>query len=127
MNSRKCPKCMLPLSEVVMAGQRVDRCDTCAGVFFDVGELDAILTLIARFNAVTLNEPDIPLPDFERQREVLCPHDGAAMEPSEAGPVIIDTCPSCRGIWLDGGEITALKLAENTIRENLNLYIRLGN
>ncbi len=39
-----------------------------------------------------------------------CPRDGAQMETSrhEAG-FEIDTCPTCKGVWLDKGELDALK------------------
>ncbi|MFT5431845.1 MAG: Zn-finger nucleic acid-binding protein [Myxococcota bacterium] len=110
-----------------MAGVLVDRCTECTGVFFDAGELDSVLKLISVFNRVQLTEPELPVSQAERDRAVACPADGAAMEPVESGPVTIDKCPTCAGIWLDGGEIAALKLTENNIRENLNLYIRLGN
>lgn len=33
-----------------------------------------------------------------------CPVDGAAMAKEIVLNVIIDRCPSCRGVWLDGGE-----------------------
>ncbi|MEV7974234.1 zf-TFIIB domain-containing protein [Cellulomonas sp. NPDC089187] len=34
-----------------------------------------------------------------------CPTDGAALVMSERQGVEIDYCPSCRGIWLDRGEL----------------------
>lgn len=110
-----------------MAGVVVDRCTECTGVFFDAGELESVLKLISVFNKVKLDEPELPVSKVERERRVMCPVDGAAMAAVESGPVTFDQCPTCAGIWLDGGEIAALKLTENNIRENLNLYIRLGN
>lgn len=34
-----------------------------------------------------------------------CPTDGAVLEISERAGVEIDYCPSCRGMWLDRGEL----------------------
>jgi hypothetical protein len=48
---------------------------------------------------------------LEASKEVRqhCPVDGAAMEKEIVMSVIIDRCPSCHGVWLDGGEIDQLK------------------
>lgn len=34
-----------------------------------------------------------------------CPVDGAVLEMSERHGVEIDYCPTCRGVWLDRGEL----------------------
>ena len=34
-----------------------------------------------------------------------CPVDGATLEMSERQGVEIDYCPTCRGVWLDRGEL----------------------
>ena len=34
-----------------------------------------------------------------------CPVDGATLVPVERQGIEIDHCPSCRGIWLDRGEL----------------------
>jgi len=39
---------------------------------------------------------------------------------------VVDICSECGGVWLDGGEIATLKLAENNIRQNHDLYVRLA-
>jgi len=36
---------------------------------------------------------------------VNCPVDGAVLEMSERQGVEIDYCPTCRGVWLDRGEL----------------------
>ena len=40
-----------------------------------------------------------------------CPVDGAAMEKEIVMSVIVDRCPSCNGVWLDGGELEQLESA----------------
>jgi Zn-finger nucleic acid-binding protein len=34
-----------------------------------------------------------------------CPVDGAVLVPIERSGIEIDHCPSCRGVWLDRGEL----------------------
>lgn len=34
-----------------------------------------------------------------------CPVDGAALVPMERQGIEIDHCPTCRGVWLDRGEL----------------------
>lgn len=42
-----------------------------------------------------------------------CPNDGAQLVMSERQGVEIDYCPSCRGIWLDRGELD--KIIERSV------------
>lgn len=39
------------------------------------------------------------------QGPMSCPVDGAALVMSERSGVEIDYCPTCRGVWLDRGEL----------------------
>lgn len=39
---------------------------------------------------------------------LMCPNDSAAMQTLERGGVQFDMCPSCRGVWLDRGELEKL-------------------
>nr|WP_066794408.1 zf-TFIIB domain-containing protein [Sphingomonas soli] len=34
-----------------------------------------------------------------------CPVDGATLVPTERSGIEIDHCPTCRGVWLDRGEL----------------------
>ena len=38
-----------------------------------------------------------------------CPIDGAQMSKEIAHMIVIDRCPKCQGVWLDGGELERLK------------------
>lgn len=46
---------------------------------------------------------------------LMCPNDDAAMQTMERGGVQFDMCPSCRGVWLDRGELE--KLMESAARD----------
>ena len=39
---------------------------------------------------------------------LMCPNDNDAMQTLERGGVHFDMCPSCRGVWLDRGELENL-------------------
>ncbi len=38
-----------------------------------------------------------------------CPVDGATMAKEVAHMIVVDRCPECKGVWLDGGELELLK------------------
>lgn len=42
---------------------------------------------------------------------LMCPNDNAAMQTLERNGVQFDMCPSCRGVWLDRGELEKLMAA----------------
>ncbi len=44
-------------------------------------------------------------------REVvyMCPIDGVQMKKEHHEEIIIDRCPKCNGVWLDAGELSAIK------------------
>ena len=39
------------------------------------------------------------------QGPMACPVDGTALQMSERSGIEIDYCPTCRGVWLDRGEL----------------------
>ena len=43
----------------------------------------------------------------EAQRS--CPVDGAEMTKEVAHMLLIDRCPSCNGVWMDGGELERMQ------------------
>jgi hypothetical protein len=43
-----------------------------------------------------------------------CPLDSMAMTKEIVCNIVIDRCPSCGGVWLDGGELDLLKQAIKT-------------
>ena len=44
---------------------------------------------------------------------LMCPNDNAAMQTMERSGVQFDMCPTCRGVWLDRGELEKLMAAAN--------------
>jgi hypothetical protein len=39
----------------------------------------------------------------------LCPIDQSKMSKEVAHMIVVDRCPTCSGVWLDGGELERLK------------------
>ena len=49
-----------------------------------------------------------------RETTRTCPVDGSILLKEHRSEIIIDRCPKCKGVWLDFGEIEALKEAAKT-------------
>lgn len=47
-----------------------------------------------------------------------CPNCDKGMQEINRNNVQIDMCPSCRGVWLDRGELEKLLAAVNTVRQS---------
>ena len=48
---------------------------------------------------------------MDREGTRTCPVDGSALVKEHKGEIIMDRCPTCDGVWLDAGEIEAIKSA----------------
>ena len=46
--------------------------------------------------------------DAAQENIRLCPVDASSMQKEIAHMLVIDKCPTCRGVWLDGGELDKL-------------------
>ncbi len=98
----KCPRCLNPLSEVVLHGQSVDQCSACGGSWFDPSELGNAV------EAMTVADNVLPLPSAD-EATVCCPECRTQMlqlNYAYDSGVMIDRCPNCYGVWLDADELT---------------------
>ncbi len=43
---------------------------------------------------------------------LLCPNDNSSMQSVQRSGVEFDMCPTCRGVWLDRGELEKLMASE---------------
>jgi Zn-finger nucleic acid-binding protein len=125
MIMRNCPKCKIPMPSSTLRVQEIERCEECNGTFFDKGELDSIINLIEIYRSVELDELDVSIENTERV-PYLCPSDSSEMLRKEYPGAILDECSKCAGLWLDDGEISSLNATAIHIKNNLNLYLRLG-
>ena len=104
-----CPKCdNRQLAPAEVQGVEVDQCPECGGVWCDAGELARLLSLEAEsVESLFSGRPD-PATDA---RVGQCPRDDTRMlrvASARNRNVIVEACPTCKGIWLDGGELRRL-------------------
>ncbi len=99
-----CPKCQKEsLKWVDEDGVELDYCPKCGGIWFDENELDAVLGKHKKvsFNKVK-NDSTAMTTDYQT---AMCPVCQVVMkkvpEKNSAG-IMLDQCPQCNGIWLDG-------------------------
>ena len=56
-----------------------------------------------------------------RTQGMPCPIDGAPLVMSERSGIEIDYCPTCRGVWLDRGELD--KIVERSAADSRPVHI----
>lgn len=116
----KCPVDQEPLTTKTYEAQiQVDECPACRGMWLDEGELERIQQTRERDYSDELRRiPDSVLGAYEMARQKIqdgrnCPSCDRDMEKREyayASRILVDSCPSCRGFWLDRGEVEALEV-----------------
>ena len=112
-----CPRCDRAMAEVrpESSPTRLDACLTCKGVWFGGGELTAFLQFgLSEVQSVRQQIGDglghYVDRDIDEAGLLSCPQCHFCMEREPLGsdtPVLIDICPTCRGVWLDAGELVA--------------------
>lgn len=116
----KCPKDKHELiKELYEDCVEIDKCSTCQGMWLDEGELEKIEETIKNDYTDELKKlPDYANEAFNMSRAssekaYICPTCDEPLEKKEYGfcsQIIIDVCPSCRGMWLDDHEIQKLEI-----------------
>jgi Zn-finger nucleic acid-binding protein len=111
----KCPKCQIEnIGEFSIQGVTVNRCAACDGIWFDAHELNELLAEDARHVSALLRGQSQDQADGKKGQ---CPRDSSTLlrvYSSIDKSVIIDACPECHGIWLDGGEFEKLFAAKHS-------------
>ncbi len=105
----KCPKCkQVDLTSQVINEIEVDQCPTCRGIWFDEQELPRMLTHASQdIKPLTKGKERTDLDKVTGQ----CPVDDSDLMrvfSQMDRSVVVDRCPKCLGIWLDGGELKRL-------------------
>lgn len=117
-SERTCPHCAIALEAIQLQLEQplvVERCKTCFGLFFDLGELESLLdysvTEVGSINHAYLNNINS---DYYQTKQVVkyikCPICQAFMRRTNfarKSGVIIDSCRH-HGLWLDNGELQHL-------------------
>jgi Zn-finger nucleic acid-binding protein len=114
-SKRICPRCHIPMQLIdLRLGKKfyIERCQRCLGLFFDPGELEALLDTavihVYEIDPQRLNE----LQNVKRSSDyplgyIDCPVCNKLMNRINFGSrsgVVVDKCRE-HGVWLDGGEL----------------------
>ncbi len=136
-SDRICPRCNIRLEtiDLKMEGKfLIERCEQCLGLFFDPGELEAVLSATVA-NVFTINRGELDSINAAMRSNdygvtyIKCPVCSKIMNRVNFGAksgVIVDRCKD-HGVWLDGGELRHLfewmkaggKLLDQERREQL--------
>jgi uncharacterized protein len=108
-----CPACGRELVAITVEGMVVDACrGGCGGIWFDNFELDKVDEANERLGEALVAiefDPNVTVEDTRRNCPkcidvVLMKH---KFSPGKA--VLVDECPKCGGVWLDGGELSLVR------------------
>ena len=117
-SERICPRCVVRLEtiDVKIEGKfLIERCEQCLGLFFDPGELEAVLQASVT-NVFTVNRSQIDNINATMRATdygisyIKCPVCAKLMNRVNFGAksgVIVNRCRE-HGVWLDGGELLHL-------------------
>lgn len=115
---RICPVCNIPLKTIDLGIKGtffIERCEACLGLFFDPGELEALLEHSVK-NVFEINRGRLARFDLRGLTKsrvatyVKCPVCAKIMNRVNFGArsgVVIDRCKD-HGVWLDAGELRQL-------------------
>lgn len=109
-----CPACGHALTEITTSGITVDVCDGgCGGVWFDNYELDRVDETHEPAEDFLLGVVRDPAPVMDTSARRQCPRcpDLVMMRHfvSVRREVEVDECPGCGGVFLDHGELSAIR------------------
>lgn len=109
-----CPACGHGLSPITTADLTVDACvDGCGGIWFDQFELKKVDEAHEAAGEALLSIPRQPDREVNREKRYSCPKcpDIVMMRhySSAKRQVVVDDCPNCGGVWLDEGELAAIR------------------
>lgn len=107
-----CPACSVPMSQQDFANIIADLCVSgCRGIWFDRGELQKLDHKLKGMNPA-LREA-LAEPGRNESRGLIdCPRCEQQMDQLEyvvQPEVTVDTCAACGGIFLDAGELAAIR------------------
>ncbi len=114
------------LKAVAYEGVTIDSCNSCLGIWLDYSELTHIVKTKEQswsneyIESIT-NEIDKPgIHNSENDRNLSCPKCNEVMPPVNyqySSGIIINTCPSNHGVWLDSGELDKIQIFMEKWRE----------
>jgi Zn-finger nucleic acid-binding protein len=101
-----CVKCTSVLDKARVGDVEVDLCPSCGGLWLDHGEIERI----GRGKAEEMDKLRTALagsarPDPASETKASCPACPGQLKEVVLGPVHVDYCTKCHGVFLDKGEL----------------------
>lgn len=107
-----CPACQGALTEENFVNARVDVCAACGGIWFDRGELTCVDHKKKGAGPALQRALSVPAHPRAPRGALACPRCPnmlvGELHPQHPG-VHVERCPTCDGIFLDGGELALLR------------------
>jgi Zn-finger nucleic acid-binding protein len=109
-----CPACGRSLQPLTVDGAAVHACHGgCAGIWFDHADVKSIADRAEADGEYVQNSPRDPSVNVDLGRRRRCPRcpDSVLMRhySSVSRSIVVDECPTCAGVWLDAGELEAIR------------------
>lgn len=125
-----CPNCGEDMDEVIISGIKIDYCRKgCRGIWFDNYELDKLDEETEGSGPVLAEILADPLKNVYRSEKLTCPKCNIFMRKRKFGPGVdidIDNCYSCNSIFLDSGELAAIRKNYKLIQEASQQMVAAG-
>jgi Zn-finger nucleic acid-binding protein len=119
-----CVKCTSVLDKARVGDVEVDLCPSCGGLWLDHGEIERI----GRGKTDEMDKLRSALvgsaaPDAASDTQNSCPACPGQLKEVVLGPVHVDYCTKCHGVFLDKGELDEAVKAVNgtTLRQVITL------
>jgi Zn-finger nucleic acid-binding protein len=108
-----CPACGTAMTEIAAGDVKVQACKGgCGGLWFDEWTLGKVDQPDQSAGESLLNIPQNASLKVDQSQRRKCPRDSVIMMRhfwSVKRDVVVDECPKCEGIFLDPGELTAIR------------------
>jgi Zn-finger nucleic acid-binding protein len=108
-----CPVCNIPLTQLNISGVVIDECsESCHGLWFDSQELSRLDELGEGAGETLQRLLSYPRGNDDRSRKLTCPRCSTALQRKSyyyRSTIFIDDCYNCGGVWLDAGELAAVR------------------
>lgn len=119
-----CVKCTSVLDKARVGDVEVDLCPSCGGLWLDHGEIERI----GRGKPADMDNLRKALtgsatPEAASETTTSCPACPGQLKEVVLGPVHVDYCTKCHGVFLDKGELdqAVSAVAGSTLRQVLSL------
>ncbi|MBI3924214.1 MAG: zf-TFIIB domain-containing protein [Armatimonadetes bacterium] len=105
----RCPACQTPMSAVDYEAMHIRGCEACGGLWLTRPEAEALIERPELPDRVLYSSAHQPgrsrLPEGSR----LCTDCRTLLESDRQQDVVLDICPTCRGVFVEIGELQALR------------------